>query len=53
MPPTRSKEPRKKWEEQLMVKAIKLVRERKMGTLKAAKKIRSTKNDFVKFMPEN
>ncbi|GBP91254.1 hypothetical protein EVAR_64051_1 [Eumeta japonica] len=37
MAPTQSKHLRKDWDEEQMVKAIKMVREKKMGTLKAAK----------------
>lgn len=37
MAPTQSKHLRKHWDEEQMVKAIKMVREKKMGTLKAAK----------------
>ncbi|XP_045456068.1 uncharacterized protein LOC123665882 [Melitaea cinxia] len=37
MAPTQSKEPRKTWDKEQMIKAIKMVREKKMGTLKAAK----------------
>ncbi|CAG4970030.1 unnamed protein product [Colias eurytheme] len=37
MAPTQSKHMRKNWDEEQMVKAIKMVREKKMGTLKAAK----------------
>ncbi|GBP38960.1 hypothetical protein EVAR_95579_1 [Eumeta japonica] len=37
MAPTQSKHLRKDWDEEQMVKAIKMVREKKMGTLKVAK----------------